>query len=179
MIEFIKYEEQPWLQEYLSTRSEDSLQRLLRNFAYRYGFSRKRAISKQLSESDLESKKAAFAADFWACFYDVPPALILNADETGKFLDSPPRTELEPGSVLLVDNFKAHVSDTSYEVMWNQVQSELVALPPNCTSVCQPLDVGVMGPFKAKLRRMWMKDLNIYNTPKEKRLATIQRAILA
>ncbi|OQR84406.1 hypothetical protein ACHHYP_20672, partial [Achlya hypogyna] len=60
-------------------------------------------------------------------------------------------------SVLLVDNFKEHVSDASYDYMWTNVESEIVALPPNCTSVAQPLDVGVMGVFKAKLRRLWLK----------------------
>ncbi|OQR97382.1 hypothetical protein ACHHYP_20580 [Achlya hypogyna] len=86
---------------------------------------------------------------------------------------------IEPGSVLLVDNFKAHVSTQSYEYMWNELESELVALLANCTSVCQPLDVGVMGPFKAKLRCLWMKDTTVYTTAKEKRMATILRAIEA
>ena len=68
---------------------------------------------------------------------------------------------------------------------------ELCHLPPNCTHVCQPLDVGVMGPFKAILRSKWLMEsvdevLNEYRnirdvgsprTAAEKRIATIKRAI--
>ncbi|OQR86160.1 hypothetical protein ACHHYP_20507 [Achlya hypogyna] len=36
-----------------------------------------------------------------------------------------------------------------------------------------------MGPFKAKLRCLWMKDTTVYTTAKEKRMATILRAIEA
>ncbi|OQR85845.1 hypothetical protein ACHHYP_20535 [Achlya hypogyna] len=72
---------------------------------------------------------------------------------------------IEPGSVLLVDNFEAHVSTQSYEYI------EL--------HVSMLLDVGVMGPFKAKLRYLWMKNTTVYTTAKEKRMATILRAIEA
>jgi hypothetical protein len=53
----------------------------------------------------------------------------------------------QPGPLALyVDNLKCHVSTESQEAL------AVVPLPKNTTSVLQPLDVGVMGPFKQKLR---------------------------
>jgi len=46
----------------------------------------------------------------------------------------------------------------------------------HCTSICQPLDVGVMGPFKQIIRGMWLTDKNRPKTAEEKRKATIMRA---
>ncbi|OQR85125.1 hypothetical protein ACHHYP_20607 [Achlya hypogyna] len=48
-----------------------------------------------------------------------------------------------------------------------------------CQSHCQPFDVGVMGPYKAKLRAPWLRDTNKYSTPAAKRLAVIKQAIEA
>ncbi|KAH9103376.1 hypothetical protein AeMF1_020279 [Aphanomyces euteiches] len=64
--------------------------------------------------------------------------------------------------------------------------STLVPLPKNSTSVCQPLDVGVMGPFKSMLRREWVLEEihricqgtnSVVLTAREKRLASIKRVI--
>ncbi|RHY33660.1 hypothetical protein DYB34_010336 [Aphanomyces astaci] len=52
--------------------------------------------------------------------------------------------------------FECHVSDESYKIMHEELGSHLCALPPNATSVCQPLDVGVMAPFKRNLRNLWL-----------------------
>jgi len=71
------------------------------------------------------------------------------------------------------------------------LQSTLELLPANCTSVCQPLDVGVMGPFKRRLQTLWLEgqvasllredeDEPIApSTPASKRLSAIKRAIAA
>ncbi|KAI9988726.1 hypothetical protein PInf_022188 [Phytophthora infestans] len=55
--------------------------------------------------------------------------------------------------VIYVDNLKCHVTKDAQEAFasWG---TELVALPENTTAVLQPLDVGVMGPFKKKLRSL-------------------------
>ncbi|RHZ42717.1 hypothetical protein DYB26_011663, partial [Aphanomyces astaci] len=50
-----------------------------------------------------------------------------------------------------VDNFEAHVSEVSTKIVQEELGSHLCAMPPNATSVCQPLDVGVMAPFKRHL----------------------------
>ncbi|OQR89434.1 hypothetical protein THRCLA_09742, partial [Thraustotheca clavata] len=88
-------------------------------------------------------------------------------------------------TALFVDNFPVHVSATSKSIVCNQLCSIIVPLPPRSTSTCQSLDVGVMGPFKAKLRALWMKKmLNIKaNTPvltlKEKRCPKLQKLWLS
>ncbi|CAK5186636.1 unnamed protein product, partial [Aphanomyces euteiches] len=42
-----------------------------------------------------------------------------------------------------------------------------------------PLDVGVMDPFKAKLRHLWLQETYHPSTAVEKRMACIKRAIKA
>ncbi|KAF4147245.1 DDE superfamily endonuclease [Phytophthora infestans] len=68
-------------------------------------------------------------------------------DSWGCFMSS-----THPGPMALyVDNLQCHVSTEPEDALatWG---TELVPLPKNTTSVLQPLDVGVMGPFKQKLR---------------------------
>ncbi|ETV75914.1 hypothetical protein H257_09875 [Aphanomyces astaci] len=63
---------------------------------------------------------------------------------------------LDSPSVLLADNLKCH------------------PLPANTTSVLQPLDVAIMGPFKQMCRTEWIKeDKDV--TAQEKRMAMILR----
>ena len=84
------------------------------------------------------------------------------------------------GSVILVDNFKSHTNKASYVTVEGGISCTLFPLPPNTTSVCQPLDVGIMGSFKSKLQRLWLhKEAKANMTAKEKRRATIDRAIKA
>ncbi|RHZ12866.1 hypothetical protein DYB31_014861 [Aphanomyces astaci] len=51
---------------------------------------------------------------------------------------------VEEPSVVLLDNFESHVSGESYNIN-EEVRAHLCLLPPNATSVSQPLDVGVIG----------------------------------
>ncbi|KAH9095748.1 hypothetical protein LEN26_017741 [Aphanomyces euteiches] len=89
-------------------------------------------------------------------------------------------------SVVLVDNLDSHVSDKSVKFVEEKLLSTLVPLPKNSTSVCQPLDVGVIGPFKSMLRREWVLEEihricqgtnSVVLTAREKRLASIKRVI--
>ncbi|RHZ27047.1 hypothetical protein DYB26_006398 [Aphanomyces astaci] len=81
-------------------------------------------------------------------------------------------------SVVLADNLKCHVSKKSYKILEDEVISAayLQPLPANTTSVLQPLDVGVMGPFKQMYRSEWIKEEKVF-TAAEKRLAMIKRSI--
>ncbi|RHY21798.1 hypothetical protein DYB36_011325 [Aphanomyces astaci] len=82
---------------------------------------------------------------------------------------------------------RAHVSEESTKIVQEELGSHLCAMPPNATSVCQPLDVGVMAPFKRHLRELWLYEEMIDSddedpdsvTAKQKRLAMIKRAIAA
>ncbi|KAH9100348.1 hypothetical protein LEN26_015934 [Aphanomyces euteiches] len=95
---------------------------------------------------------------------------------------------IDQPSVVLLDNFDSHVSDESYSIVHDELDCFLCPIPPNTTSVCQPLDVGVMAPFKRYLRDEWLaeeiiegEDGDDFDTPTavQKRLAMIKRAILA
>ncbi|KUF98716.1 Dimodular nonribosomal peptide synthase [Phytophthora nicotianae] len=82
-------------------------------------------------------------------------------------------------SLLLVDNLECHVSGESEAIVSEKLKAVLQPLPKNATSVCQPLDVGIMGPLKAKLKALWLFESTTATSAKEKRLATIKRAISA
>ncbi|KAE9091051.1 hypothetical protein PF006_g25013 [Phytophthora fragariae] len=43
----------------------------------------------------------------------------------------------------------------------------VVPLPANSTAVCQPLDVGVMGPLKKSLRALWLKEQSVKRKKKQ------------
>ncbi|RHY27075.1 hypothetical protein DYB32_007071 [Aphanomyces invadans] len=94
---------------------------------------------------------------------------------------------IEGRSVFLVDNFDAHVSDESYKIMYDELGTHLCPLPPNSTSVCQPLDVGVMVPFNRNLRNLWLYEEQVVGddedpyslSAKQKRMAMVKRAIAA
>ena len=89
------------------------------------------------------------------------------------------RSEISDCTILILDNFDSHVSAESFSYVEEELSSEISALPPNSISICQPLDVGVMGPFKQIIRRMWLSDKSRPKTAEEKRKATIMRAIRA
>ncbi|KAF0710198.1 hypothetical protein AaE_012630 [Aphanomyces astaci] len=61
---------------------------------------------------------------------------------------------IEEPSVVLMDNFEGHVSAPSYKIMYEE-----------------PLDVGVMAPFKRNLSNLWLLE--------QKRMAMVQRPISA
>ncbi|RHY21665.1 hypothetical protein DYB36_011549 [Aphanomyces astaci] len=91
-------------------------------------------------------------------------------------------------SVVLLDNFASHVNDDSYRIVHEELGSLLCPIPPNATSICQPLDVGVMAPFKRYLRDAWLTEEMIdgedgddfdTSTAGQKRLAMVKRAIVA
>ncbi|RQM30994.1 hypothetical protein B5M09_013668, partial [Aphanomyces astaci] len=94
---------------------------------------------------------------------------------------------IEEPSVVLLDNFESHVSGESYNIMYEELGAHLYALPSNATSVCQPLDVGVMAPFKRNLRNLWLlEDIIVGDdddpfslTAREKRMALVKRSIAA
>ncbi|OWY94004.1 hypothetical protein PHMEG_00036397 [Phytophthora megakarya] len=87
-------------------------------------------------------------------------------------------TTLKAPQFSWVDNLDGHVSETSEAIMAGELSCYLEPIPPNFTSVCQPLDIGVMRPVKAMLRNEWLTE----NPPKKataeyKRRAMIERMI--
>ncbi|KAJ0392002.1 hypothetical protein P43SY_003546 [Pythium insidiosum] len=87
--------------------------------------------------------------------------------------------EISEPSVILLDNFDSHVSDEGVDLVARVTNSLVCPLPANATSVCQPLDVGVMGPLKSKLRALWLAEPKPAKTAAAKRRAMIMRTIAA
>ncbi|KAK1944522.1 hypothetical protein P3T76_004434 [Phytophthora citrophthora] len=85
--------------------------------------------------------------------------------------------EIDQPSVLLHDNFECHVSEEGQRVVAEESNATVVPLPPNSTAVCQPLDVGVMGPLKAKIRSSGRCCSG--GSAKEKRIRAIDATIAA
>lgn len=94
------------------------------------------------------------------------------------YIENVLRFEIQDPSVLLVDNLDCHISQTSVNIVAESLGSEVVPLPENCTSVCQPLDVGVMGPLKKKIQTLWLSESSKKSAAEKRKLA-IQLTIRA
>ncbi|RLO09702.1 hypothetical protein DYB28_003392 [Aphanomyces astaci] len=101
------------------------------------------------------------------------------------------KPQIRQPSVLLLDNFEPHVSKEGHKIANEGAGCVVAAIPPNATSVVQPLDVGIMAPFKRHLRSLWLEeeiiegsgseeDVDLMTVPaQQKRLTMIHRAIKA
>ncbi|RHY77081.1 hypothetical protein DYB34_012518, partial [Aphanomyces astaci] len=101
------------------------------------------------------------------------------------------KPQVREPTVLLLDNFDPHVSKEGIKIASEEAGCVVAAIPPNATSTVQPLDVGVMAPFKRHLRSLWLEedliegseseeDVDLMTVPaQKKRLVMIHRAIKA
>ncbi|KAF0739538.1 hypothetical protein Ae201684_004720 [Aphanomyces euteiches] len=94
------------------------------------------------------------------------------------YLEELLKYEIVGPTAVVVDNLAAHVSDRARHFVDGELFSFLEELPPNTTSVCQPLDVGVMGPLKSKMQALWLREEPV-TTAAEKRMNMIKRTIKA
>jgi hypothetical protein len=61
------------------------------------------------------------------------------------------RSSKEERIILLMENYESHCTlDSILYARENGITP--VTFPPHCSHQLQPLDIGVMGPFKGKLR---------------------------
>lgn len=83
-----------------------------------------------------------------------------------KFANRVRRTKKDQNVLLLMDNFSGHslpddkINKITYDGGFRGFQYHnvhVLFLPPNVTSVCQPLDQGVISAFKAHYRRQHVK----------------------
>ena len=58
-------------------------------------------------------------------------------------------------SLLTFDAFSAHKTDDVQSKLVEN-KSDILMIPPGCTSKCQPMDVCINKPFKAILRKCWV-----------------------
>ncbi|RQM20701.1 hypothetical protein B5M09_011087 [Aphanomyces astaci] len=84
--------------------------------------------------------------------------------------------EIEAPSVVVVENLAAHVTPGAVQIVQEELFSVVEELPANSTCTCQPLDVGVMGPFKGKCCTEWIHETKVTSAA-EKRLAMVQRIL--
>ncbi|RQM30181.1 hypothetical protein B5M09_013778 [Aphanomyces astaci] len=140
-----RYEEfpdPPVLLNYLATKKPDaaynSLLKLLQRFFKRHGFSRQRPTKNKLKQTVLAEVTAEFAGDFHHEYASYSKDCVFNVDETGMYYDLP------PSYIWAVRGGSSKIS----------AGIRYAPLPPNSTSVYQPLDVGVMAPFKCNLRNL-------------------------
>ena len=112
-------------------------------------------------------------------YYVMQKKAWMNRKVWEEYLEDVLKPCIEEPSVILVDNFDAHVSDESREVIEEQWGCRIAQLPPNATSHCQPLDVSIMGPFKQHMRDFYLAETVVARTKAEKRLMMIRRAIAA
>ena len=61
-----------------------------------------------------------------------------------------------------MDNFKGHHGDAVKE-SFKSMGTKYVFLPPHTTSFLQPLDVGILGPYKKKLETKFFRELVLKN----------------
>ncbi|RHY14701.1 hypothetical protein DYB36_010191 [Aphanomyces astaci] len=156
IINFMRTYQKAWLDTYVEGKVEHykSLLRLWQSFAARHRFSQRVPCHTKLPEISMVLIRNDFAATFWNTYSDRNLRDIINADETAVSYDMPP---------------------ARYGRKSGSRPSVLEPLPPNCTSVCQSLDVGVMGPFKKLLSTLWLEETTVC-TAAEKRLTMIKKS---
>lgn len=59
--------------------------------------------------------------------------------------------------LLLVDNYRPHMTEESREMVVGECDSDLIFIPPGCTPLVQPIDVSINRPFKTRMREQWVK----------------------
>ena len=59
--------------------------------------------------------------------------------------------------LLLVDNYKSHMTEESKKIVEETCNSELIFIPAGCTPLVQPMDVSVNRPFKQRMRDLWVE----------------------
>jgi len=57
-------------------------------------------------------------------------------------------------ALLVMDTFSAHMTDNVKDA-FKKCNSKLLFIPGGCTSVLQPLDIGINKPFKSYIRQSW------------------------
>ncbi|RLO03359.1 hypothetical protein DYB28_012969 [Aphanomyces astaci] len=182
LVTWLKTYQPDWLAEYMSSKPTDeraykSLVQWCLRFANRHGTKMPLLlIVKGQPGGDIETEEIPTYPP--GPFYAVQKTAYMNQRVWNMYLREVLKPELDCPSVLLADNLKCHVSKKSYKIMRQEMYSGafLQPLPANTTSVLQPLDVGVMGPFKSMCRTEWIKEGKVV-TAAEKRLAMIKRAI--
>ena len=60
-----------------------------------------------------------------------------------------PTTATQQKCLLLVDNYRPHITDESRKIVTEECQSDYILIPAGCTPLVQPMDVSTNCPFTA------------------------------
>ena len=110
IVEYIKDNEEGWLQAYekrYQANTVSNLTRLCGRFAKRHGLVRKSATTAKMTAEEVAGKQKELSLAFWSKYSSKDPSLLLNCDETGIFYDMPPRKILaEKNADAVVDTIE-------------------------------------------------------------------------
>lgn len=81
----------------------------------------------------------------------------VNADSMLHWLKHVFATNVSLPCALIMDGYQAHWTD-EVKAAANELDIELISMPPNHTDEIQPLDVGVFGALQTMTDRSWTKD---------------------
>ena len=110
----------------------------------------------------------------------IPPNVRISASDNGWmtsqlyhwWLNNVYGSNMAARRLLLVDNYKAHLTEESKTIVKN-CNSELVLIPAGCTSLVQPMDVSINRPFKQRMRDLWVQwfaghtERTVHGNPKQ------------
>eukprot|EP00644_Phytophthora_capsici_P012916 jgi/Phyca11/101358/e_gw1.5.915.1 len=193
LMEFIRDNFNEWLDDYYENKKSETsgtqaLQRLCQRFMHRHGFTDQAPQEAKIQNEYLEETHLQFSLDFWSKYAAYGPHEIYNVDETAIYYEMfPRRTWSERGGSARVVGFTEKpgrmtavltIRADGQMVIVEETCATVCPLPPNSTSVCQPLDVGVMGPLKNCMRGKWRQSKKAA-TPFQKRLNAVQLTIAA
>ncbi|RHY27808.1 hypothetical protein DYB32_006513 [Aphanomyces invadans] len=91
-------------------------------------------------------------------FYAVQERAWMDSRVWAIYLRKVLKPQVREPSVLSVDNFDPHVRKEGMKIAIEEADCVVAAIPPNATSIVQPLDVGITAPFKRHLRRLWLEE---------------------
>ncbi|RQM19255.1 hypothetical protein B5M09_013964 [Aphanomyces astaci] len=188
LVTWLKTYQSEWLAELQADRRArvQVTGSMVPSFANRYGYHHRVPCPAKSTQGELAVTQEAFAADFGLTFGHLPKHAWINVDETPVTYDMPPARVGQSSRVK--ESQKHYDRITTVLSIRADGMSLLIAsthcksgvffqpLPANTTSVLQPLDVGVMGPFKQMCRTEWIKEDKVI-TAAEERLVMIKRAI--
>ena len=64
--------------------------------------------------------------------------------------------EMDHRRLLVLDSYRAHQTPLIRQAL-NERHVDIVFVPPDCTGLAQPVDVGIAKPFKDRVRDQWVQ----------------------
>lgn len=88
------------------------------------------------------------------------------------------RREGETTAALIVDSYKAHITETTFKVA-AEIGLQLIVVPKKTTAIAQPLDISCMGPFKRSRQIKWVEQRERRGEGADTLAAAVERTVYA